>query len=601
MKNKIVFMFAVANLSLAVCSAQTSLPTGVNVIPSTGTGIGINTGITPYAPLDIRSSNTTLTSNSLWPFSIRLLPETGQNKGGSILFDKGNLGAGFNNYFMAGPSSSPAGDYYTGLTEGNGLNNYSSPSDYVYKVYGSLSGGGTIPQGTTQYYHNVVLAGGTQPNLSLGIRTTDPKQAMHLDNGAFLISQTTAGDQGLYFKNRANLGTASFGDWGIQYNVGTGAAVGLNFWKPSGSTGGFANYCLFLKDNGNIGINTGDPSAKLHVNTGGAGVRLEGLTASAATRTIVSDINGNLYYQNGVPLSNGCTTTNYVPRMSGANSTTCSQIWDNGTSVCINSTTPRTFLTAGTYASVVGAPVNSTVARLDVNGLTFTNSLVVSSDKRFKQDIKPLESSLEKIMNLTGVSYNWNSSAFPDRNFDGMPQIGFLAQEVEKVIPEAVMIDNEGFYAMNYNMIIPVIASAVKEQQLQLLEKDEAIASLKVQLESLIQQQQEMIQALSECCSNFEASVNTTQSNVESARLEQNRPNPFSEKTTIKYFVPTTFSKAQLAIYSIGGEQVKTFNITSSGMGQIEFDGNTFTNGTYIYTLIIDGAQVDSKWMTLTK
>jgi hypothetical protein len=100
-------------------------------------------------------------------------------------------------------------------------------------------------------------------------------------------------------------------------------------------------------------------------------------------------------------------------------------------------------------------------------------SFIQISDERLKTNIKRIsktqgESALGKVLQLNGYSYDWKGgmlqrSASASGNNH---QIGFLAQEVEKIIPEAVVTaDSSGVKAMSYNYIIPYLVEAIKEQQ----------------------------------------------------------------------------------------------------------------------------------------
>ncbi len=66
---------------------------------------------------------------------------------------------------------------------------------------------------------------------------------------------------------------------------------------------------------------------------------------------------------------------------------------------------------------------------LDVNGLIRASGSLVTSDRRFKQDIETIPNSLELIRKMRGATYTFNQAAFPDRNFSGGKQYGFIAQE----------------------------------------------------------------------------------------------------------------------------------------------------------------------------
>ena len=81
------------------------------------------------------------------------------------------------------------------------------------------------------------------------------------------------------------------------------------------------------------------------------------------------------------------------------------------------------------------------------------------------------------------------------------------------------------------------------------------------------------------------------------ALIYQNAPNPFGDGTTIKYYVPENTSNAQIIFYDEFGGQLKTFAITETGAGQLNVYANDLSNGTYSYTLIVDGAVIDTKKM----
>jgi hypothetical protein len=87
----------------------------------------------------------------------------------------------------------------------------------------------------------------------------------------------------------------------------------------------------------------------------------------------------------------------------------------------------------------------------------------VSSDARLKQDITPIDNSLEKLMQLNGYSYRFKTKAD-----DPQKELGVLAQEVKEVLPEAVYTDDKGMYSVSYNSLVPLLINAVKEQQQQI-------------------------------------------------------------------------------------------------------------------------------------
>jgi hypothetical protein len=125
----------------------------------------------------------------------------------------------------------------------------------------------------------------------------------------------------------------------------------------------------------------------------------------------------------------------------------------------------------------VGMGNSAPSVRLQVAGDIIANSIAGSSDARFKTNITSIENPLQKVLQLRGVNFDWNKKAFPDRSFSDSRAIGFIAQEVEKVLPEIVQTEKtaEGYKAVQYDKVVALLVEAIKEQQKQ-------INSLKVEL-----------------------------------------------------------------------------------------------------------------------
>ena len=82
------------------------------------------------------------------------------------------------------------------------------------------------------------------------------------------------------------------------------------------------------------------------------------------------------------------------------------------------------------------------------------------SDVRLKENIKPIESALDKVMKLQGVTFDWKKS---DNLLDIKEDIGFIAQDVQKVIPELVRENKDGMLSMRHQGIAPILLEAIKE------------------------------------------------------------------------------------------------------------------------------------------
>jgi Chaperone of endosialidase len=100
-----------------------------------------------------------------------------------------------------------------------------------------------------------------------------------------------------------------------------------------------------------------------------------------------------------------------------------------------------------------------------VGNICYTGAIAACSDSRYKTNINPIQNSLEKLMLLQGVNYFWKASEYSNMNFSERKQIGFIAQDLEKVFPEMVFTDDKGYKSIDYSRLTPVLVETIKEQQ----------------------------------------------------------------------------------------------------------------------------------------
>lgn len=137
-----------------------------------------------------------------------------------------------------------------------------------------------------------------------------------------------------------------------------------------------------------------------------------------------------------------------------------------------------------------------------VTGNTEAYSFITSSDRRYKKDIRTLSGALNTIKQLRGVNYLWRKEEFKDKNFNDRLQVGFIAQEVEAVVPELVHTNENGFKAVNYAQFTPILVEALKEQQALIESQAQQIQQLKTDLSVLRSLQEDVTRLKAEWAGN---------------------------------------------------------------------------------------------------
>ena len=110
----------------------------------------------------------------------------------------------------------------------------------------------------------------------------------------------------------------------------------------------------------------------------------------------------------------------------------------------------------------VGIGTTTPAYALDVVGIIRGNN-VAASDARFKTRVRPLGGALAAVLALRGVRYEWNALGIQHGGTAGAGQVGVIAQELEQVFPELVSTDAQGYKAVNYAQLTPVLLEAIKE------------------------------------------------------------------------------------------------------------------------------------------
>jgi len=112
----------------------------------------------------------------------------------------------------------------------------------------------------------------------------------------------------------------------------------------------------------------------------------------------------------------------------------------------------------------IGSSNSPTFAGLTINGaITATGDITAyySSDARLKENLQPIADALAKVKTLDGVTFNWNNLA-EDKELD-VREAGVIAQQVQNILPEVVTQRDNGYLAVRYEKLVPLLIEAIKE------------------------------------------------------------------------------------------------------------------------------------------
>ncbi|MDP3232531.1 MAG: tail fiber domain-containing protein [Myxococcales bacterium] len=127
----------------------------------------------------------------------------------------------------------------------------------------------------------------------------------------------------------------------------------------------------------------------------------------------------------------------------------------------------------------VGIGTSTPSQRLHVIGNILASGTVSPSDARLKENIHGIERSRELLRLLHGVHYTWNKEAQAKFGTTGAGDVGLLAQDVQKVVPEAVVTLPDGTLTVNYDKVLPLLVEALKAQDEKLRDLEQTNARLK--------------------------------------------------------------------------------------------------------------------------
>jgi hypothetical protein len=310
-------------------------------------------------------------------------------------------------------------------------------------------------------------------------------------------------------------------------------------------------------------------------------------------------------------ISNECHQVNFLPRSDINGNLNCSQIYDNWKGNCGKDDSSGVSIG---YCATVDDHIfqyNFTIApynvppytipgtlhdigslvgkfKLVVKGNEKANGLWTTSDANYKTLVGELDKPLDRVLELKGVHYYWDKANNPDMNFDDGVHTGFIAQEVEQVIPHVVITQNmaaEGEEeklrkSVNYIELIPYLVESIKAL-------NEKITGLEAQIQCLNE---------STGCNGTTTNKTNTTSTLENTKIISVSPNPSNDVVTVSLSIEKSVQTATLNVYDLNGKLLNSLNINDRSTNITKtLQRDNFGAGVYIVSLIVNGKSIDSK------
>ena len=153
---------------------------------------------------------------------------------------------------------------------------------------------------------------------------------------------------------------------------------------------------------------------------------------------------------------------------------------------------------------------------------------------------------------------------------------GVSGQELQQLFPNLVEEGEDGYLAVNYIELVPVLIRSIQELKQELDEKN-----------------------VSNQGTRGTTNVNS-EPFVNKCVLYQNTPNPFKEKTVIRFKLADDVRDAAICIFDMTGKTIKKLPV-SSEMDSVSVGGYELGEGMFLYSLIVNGQEIDTKKMVISK
>jgi hypothetical protein len=250
---------------------------------------------------------------------------------------------------------------------------------------------------------------------------------------------------------------------------------------------------------GSIYFDTASKALKVHDGTGWGSLGGGTCDFSTSPTNCTSTLFSNLETSGDVTVGGTAYAASFVPTSTTAPSIGM-YLFSQTDLAFATSQTPRMVIAAG---GNVGIGVTAPSAKLHVSGTVMFSNLTTSatnravcintvdgeirmstttscssSDARFKINVEPVRGALSLLNAMEPVRYNWNIAAYPSMGFQDRRDIGFIAQQIEPILPEVVFTDSAGYKSVEYGKITSLIVAGVQELDKAMTRQGELIVAV---------------------------------------------------------------------------------------------------------------------------
>jgi len=220
------------------------------------------------------------------------------------------------------------------------------------------------------------------------------------------------------------------------------------------------------------------------------------------------------------------------------------------------------------------------MARNDEEGMRTLDNLLRLNVLEYNTKILTKDRTEEEIGEMTDETRaSYEMMRKDEEKMASRLHFGLSAQELQEIYPNLVLEGQDGYLAVNYIELVPLLIRSIQEMKQELDE-------------------------LKSCEGNAKRTQQATDVddvNIKGkSMLYQNVPNPFQEKTVIRFKLSDDAKDASVCIFDMSGKLLKKLPV-SKGMESVSVNGYELGEGMFLYSLLVNGREIDTKRMILSE